>query len=431
MRQKIIYIILGIVVLVSGAFWSEADTKVRKPKITFKLPAVKIMPLKEVKPPNKEVKPPKETLSEAPTQKKVMDVKIPVKKITVNNVALKQVSFAQLPGWSTVDVHKSLTAFKKSCETFLKQNPKKSVGSTHLNLKAKDWHPACKAALKVNALYEKDAKKFFKKWFYPIEFTRHEPVKGIFTGYYMPSLKGSLTKTKQYTIPIYGVPKNLSWHSRRHRYFTRQEIDNGALKNKAPIIAWVNSPVERLFLGVEGSGIIRLPNGNLYLGYAGQNGAPYTSVGNVLINRGIISRDKASKKAIKTYLEKNPQKGTTIMHKNKSFVFFQKLDESIALGAQGMALTPGYSLAVDNRWIPLGAPLWLATRVPVGQTDTDKNFQRLMIAQDTGGAIHGIVRGDIYWGSGKRAAYLGEHMRNHGRYWLLLPKHYVDMKFNA
>ena len=351
-----------------------------------------------------------------------------LKKVTTNNSTLRQMSFEQLPGWNDAGVKKSLLAFQKSCETFLKQSPNHSVGSQHIKLKAKDWHPACKEALLIDADYEVTARVFFEKWFYPIELGKNKPVRGLFTGYYMPLLKGNLTRTKKYNTPIYGLPRDLKWNTKKGgSYHTRAEIDHGVLKKKAPVIAWIDSPIERLFMEIEGSGVIKLSSGkNLYLGYAGENGAPYTSIGSVLIKKGVMTRHNASKRAIKRYLESEPSKANTILQKNKSFVFFEHLKKPMALGAQGMALTPGYSLAIDKKWIPLGAPLWLNTKIPDQQKENDKKFQRLMIAQDTGGAINGLMRGDIYWGSGKKAAYLGEHMKNEGKYWLLLPKRVFD-----
>ncbi|WP_083503120.1 murein transglycosylase A [Legionella birminghamensis] len=348
----------------------------------------------------------------------------PAIPMVVNKLAIKQIPFHQLPGWEDADVKKSLTAFKKSCETFLKKDPQHPVGSTQIDLKAKDWQPACRAALSIDAAYEEDARQFFEKWFYPIEFGKKEPVKGVFTGYYTPQVKGSLTRSQKYNTPIYGLPNDLRW--KRNTYYTREQIDKGVLNHKAPVIAWINSPVDRLFLEIEGAAVVKLNTGkDLYLSYAGENGAPYTSVGSVLIKKGIMNKDNASKKAIKRYLSNNPNKVNPILHQNKSFVFFQNLKKKAALGAQGMALTPGYSLAIDRKWIPLGAPLWLVTKVPDQNEQQQKQFKRLMIAQDTGGAIRGLVRGDIYWGASEKAAYLGEHMKNQGRYWLLLPKHAV------
>lgn len=343
----------------------------------------------------------------------------PLKHINLKNMALKEVPFEQLPGWEKTDVKKSLLAFQTSCKTFMNQDPKQPVGSSTLKLQARDWQPACKEALAAKSFTEGRAKQFFETWFHPMEFVKKaSPRRGVFTGYYMPKLKGSLVKTKQYHIPIYGMPRN----AKNARHYTRAAIDHGALDKKAPVIAWIDSPVERLFMEVEGAGVIELTNGEkLYIGYAGQNGAPYTSIASVLIRRGVMTKHNASKPAIKRYLERNPQVADSILHQNKSFVFFETLNQNSALGARGTELTPGYSLAVDKKWIPLGAPLWLATTKPEQQAN-DKRFQRLMIAQDTGGAIQGVVRGDVYWGSSEKAAYLGEHMKNKGRYWLLLPK---------
>ncbi|CEG57403.1 MltA domain-containing protein [Legionella fallonii] len=346
--------------------------------------------------------------------------KIIIKNSAVNNLALTKVSFDELPGWDTADVKKSLLAFQVSCKRFLKQEPSHQTGSTHIKLKAGDWHPACKAALDFDEVSEDTARNFFEKWFHPIEFEQKKPVHGLFTGYYMPQLDGSLKQTTKYNTPIYGLPKGAA-------NYTREQIDHGAIKKKAPVIAWIHSPIERLFLEIEGAGVIKLPNGkNMYLGYAGENGAPYTSIGKVLIDKGIMTRHTASKSAIIRYLENHSDKADALIHKNKSFVFFENLKKPMALGSQDIALTPGYSLAVDKKWIPLGAPLWLDTKKPDVQKNDDKQLQRLMIAQDTGGAIRGFMRGDIYWGTGKIATFLGEHMKNEGHYWLLLPKHIFD-----
>jgi membrane-bound lytic murein transglycosylase A len=340
-------------------------------------------------------------------------------KSSAANLALTKISFDELPGWDKADVKKSLSAFQLSCETFLKQKPSQVTGSKHIKLKAGDWHPACKAAVALDSISEDTARTFFEKWFHPLEFEQKKPVHGLFTGYYMPQLKGSLKRTAQFNTPIYGLPKSSS-----HKHYTREQIDNGVLKKKAPVIAWIHSPIERLFLEIEGSGVIQLTNGkNIYLGYAGENGAPYTSIGKVLINKGIMTKHNASKAAIIRYLESHADIANNIIHKNKSFVFFENLKRPVAIGAQDMTLTPGYSLAIDKKWIPLGAPLWLDTKRPDAQQNNEKQFQRLMIAQDTGGAIRGFMRGDIYWGSGKIATFLGEHMKNKGHYWLLLPKH--------
>lgn len=392
MNRKILYIIIGM--SLASNWFAPLNTTAYKPLVTFK----------------------------KPEKKRVIKPTV-LKTVTTKNITLSQISFSQLPGWDKADVKKSLSAFQRSCKMFLSQKLTHPVGSQHIKLQVKDWHPACEAALQIASDDEETVRTFFEDWFYPVEFAKQKSVHGLFTGYYMPRIKGSLTKTAQYTTPIYGLP-----HQTRHlSQFTREKIDNGALNKKAPVIAWINSPVERLFMEIEGAGVIQLPDGkSLYLGYAGENGAPYTSIGNVLIKQGVFTRNNASKQGIKRYLESRPKIAANILHQNKSFVFFQHVKQSIALGAQGMGLTPGYSLAVDKKWVPMGAPLWLTTSIPKKLQDSTKKFQRLMIAQDTGGAIKGLMRGDIYWGSGKRASYLGENMKNEGHYWLFLPKHTFD-----
>ncbi len=361
-------------------------------------------------------------------------------------VSLKKDNFAHLPGWKTTDTKKSFTAFQVSCHAFLKQDPEKSVGSQHIALKAKDWHPACKAALLVNPDSDKNTREFFETWFTPVAFYNNKPVKGLFTGYYLPKLEGSLTKTTKYSTPIYGIPSNvvtvelgafdpaLQHHrklvGRLHGkkvipYYTRKEINHGVIHKLAPVIAWIHSDVDRQFLEIEGSGVVQLSDGTeLYVGYNGENGAPYTSIAKILIDMGVMTRDNASMQRIRTYFKNHPENVKMVLNQNKSFVFFDKLPLKAAMGSQGVPLTPGYSLAVDRQWVPMGAPIWLNTTHP-HKTEGEKPFQRLMIAQDTGGAIRGSVRGDVYWGAGKKATYVAGHMKNTGYYWLLLPQHTV------
>ncbi len=359
----------------------------------------------------------------------------------------RQVTFKQLPGWESGEFKKSLLTFQTSCRAFLKQDPERIVGTDKIDLQVKDWQPACRAAIKINPVEEQSAKLFFQKWFAPVEFYADKPVRGLFTGYYMPLLKGSKTKTEEFNVPIYEVPSNLVsidlglfLPHLKHRnlagrlvgnkivpYYTREQINNGAIKDTAKILLWVNSPVDRLFLEIQGSGIIEFEDGQkMYVGYDAQNGQPYTPIAGVLIKRGVMTKHNASMQAIKRYLEANPDQMDKVINKNKSFVFFRKLSLDAALGSQGVALTPGYSMAIDKQWIPMGAPLWLSTTRPDSKDpNTNKPMQRLMIAQDTGGAIKGKVRGDVFWGGGDRATLIAGHMKNEGHYWLLLPRHAI------
>ncbi|MGQ3892679.1 murein transglycosylase A [Legionella sp. CNM-4043-24] len=361
-------------------------------------------------------------------------------------IHIKTSRFNQLPGWDAADIEQSFKAFQISCKAFLRQDPERPVGSQQIPMQAKDWQPACMAAANVKPVSEANARKFFRRWFQPVEFYDSKPVQGLFTGYYLPLLHGSMTRSEEYNVPIYGLPSNIVTvnlsdfgsdlphrrlvgrmeQNRFVPFHNRAEINKGALKDKAPVLVWVNSHIDRLFLEIQGSGVVQLDTGEkIYLGYAGENGGSYTPVGKVLIDRGIMTKKTASMQGIRAYLEAHPDEILPVLNQNKSFVFFQILKRTAAMGAQGVELTPGYSLAVDRKWIPLGTPLWLNTTHPRTDRDEAQSLQRLMIAQDTGGAIRGAVRGDVFWGAGEDATYIAGKMKNAGHYWLLLPKHRV------
>ena len=362
-------------------------------------------------------------------------------------IQLKKVSFSALPGWREQDLRPSFRAFQKSCHVFLKQSPSKVVGSPHIPLTVSDWQPLCVAAKSVDGQSKEQVRTFFEKWFQPGAFYLKEEVKGLFTGYYMPLIPGSLVKTDKYTTPIYAVPDDLvsvrlgefDQTLKHHKqifgrgngkqlkpYHERQAILNGKIKDTASPIAWIESPVDLQFLEIEGSGIIELEGGRkLAVGYVAENGHPYTSIAKILIDTGKLERHKASMQGIRKYFKQNPNDVEEVIFQNKSFVFFEKQRDTEAYGSQGVALTPGYSLAVDLKWIPMGTPLWLNTTIP-DKVEKKLSLKRLMIAQDTGGAIRGPVRGDVYWGSGDNAIFIAGHMKNMGYYWLLLPKTYFD-----
>ncbi len=264
-------------------------------------------------------------------------------------------------------------------------------------------------------------KLFFKSGLLLLSFFKKEPVPGLFTGYYMPLLKGSLTKTDKFNVPLYDLPKNLVTcnlglfnpklknrtiigrlkNKKVVPFYTREEINNGAIKKTARVVAWIDSKIDRSFLEIQGSGVIELTDGSqMVVGYAGENGAAYKAIAKVLIDQGVMTRDNASMQHIRRYLEAHPKEIDKVLNQNKSFVFFSVLQQGAALGSQGVALTPGYSLAIDRKYVPLGTPVWLNTTRPDQKIDENKAFQRLMVAQDTGGAIKGSVRGDVYWEQG-------------------------------
>lgn len=368
------------------------------------------------------------------------------------SINLKPISYAELPQWDATDLKQSFKTFKGSCAVFLKRSPSRFVGSRVLNLHVSDWLSACREAVTLKSPSKQAVKQFFEDYFVAVEISHKEaPLKGLFTGYYVPELNGSLKKTKRYHVPIYGVPSDLVTldlslfdnlgtdkrikiridGNKAYPYFTRKAINRGAIKGKSKVIAWVDSVFDRFNLEIQGSGIIRIKNGRkkLYLGYASENGQPYSSIAKTLIDKGVMTRDNASMQRIRRYLELHPKQKETILHTNKSFVFFRRLKEKMALGAQGINLTAGYSLAVDRRYIPLGVPIWLTTTHPKLHAAEKKSaLNRLMIAQDTGGAIRGLVRGDFFWGAGKKAEFIAGHMKNAGHYWLLLPRDFVSQQ---
>jgi membrane-bound lytic murein transglycosylase A len=263
---------------------------------------------------------------------------------------------------------------------------------------------------------------------------------GLFTGYYEAELNGSWRRTNRFNVPLYAKPtdliaadlgqfssalkgKHIAGRLRGNRlipYHSRREIENGVLRGKGLELLWVDSVADAFFLHVQGSGRVKMTDGSIVrVGYAAKNGRPYVSIGRELIRRGAMAKENVSMQSIRTWLTANPHKASDLLAANPSYIFFRRLKGTDVIGAMGVGLTPGRSLAVDRRHVPLGAPLWLDTRDPL---DERRPLRRLMIAQDTGGAIKGPVRGDIFWGFGAEAAQRAGQMKSRGTYYVLLPK---------
>ena len=208
----------------------------------------------------------------------------------------------------------------------------------------------------------------------------------------------------------------------------RAAIDQGALDGEAPVIAWVDDPIDAFFLHVQGAGRIALAGGGvLRVGYAGSNGHAYASIGRALVERGALALEDVTLQSIRAWLAANPGAAADVLALNPSYVFFRKFDGAMddskgPIGTQGVPLTPGRSLAVDRRFLPLGAPLWLDIMAPAtDEAAPDRRLRRLVIAQDTGGAIRGPLRGDLFWGFGRQAESVAGRMKHSGAYYLLLP----------
>lgn len=308
------------------------------------------------------------------------------------------------------------------------------------------WKGVCAAAqtLAVGAR-ERDIGAFFERNFDPHQvINADDSTSGMVTGYYEPLLRGSRTRSERYKHPIHGVPQDLlvidlaSVHPElKHRrlrgriegnrvvpYLARGDIDSNSAALKGTEIVWVDDPIEVFFLHIQGSGQVELESGErVRVGYADQNGHPYRSLGRLLIQRGELPAERASMQGIKDWARRNPRKVTEFLNANPSYVFFRELPRELSgpIGALGVPLTAERSIAVDPRVVPLGVPVYLATTWP----NTADPLNRLMVAQDTGGAIAGAVRVDFFWGFGDAAGHQAGKMRQAGRMWVLLPKGYT------
>jgi membrane-bound lytic murein transglycosylase A len=290
-----------------------------------------------------------------------------------------------------------------------------------------DWQPACAAA----ATADGEARGFFARWF---EAAQVGDGRAFATGYYEPEIAGSRERRNGYEVPIYGRPTdlvdvdlglfsaNLKGKKIRGRvdgksfvpYFDRTAIEQGALAERAPIIAWASDPIELFFLQIQGSGRLRLADGSVMrIGYDTQNGRDYTGIGVLMRDRGLLAPGHASMQDIVAWLRAHPAEGRDIMRENKSFVFFREL-QGPPVGALGLAVTGGVSAAADPKFVPLGAPVYLS----MDRTDATG----LWIAQDTGGAIRGANRIDTFWGAGDDARAIAGGMAAHGTAFVLLPK---------
>ena len=332
----------------------------------------------------------------------------------------------ELPGWYTDSISDAWPAFIRSC---------KAIGTRP------QWQPPCWAASRMTRHDDTSLRKFFESWFRPYRvFNSDGTGKGMVTGYYEPLLLGSRTRSAKYRYPVYGVPGDLLTievdtlfpelagervRGRRKNghvvpYYTRGEIESGIAAVKDLEIVWVDDQVELFFLHIQGSGRVKLENGEMVrVGYANHNGHPYRSIGRILIERGELTSSTASMQGIKRWGRANPDQLNALLAENPAYVFFRELPAGLGgpIGALGVPITPRRSIAVDDQSVPLGAPVFLATTWP----NSNKPLSRLMMAQDKGGAIKGAVRADFFWGFGDDAAQLAGRMRQSGEMWVLLP----------
>lgn len=332
-------------------------------------------------------------------------------------LGLSAATYEQLAGWRDDAVAAAMPALLRSCAAILAHpdNEPAAPRTKSFDFGAvADWRAPCAAAAELPQGDTAAVRQFLQREFVPLLADNNGESEGLFTGYFEVTLGGSRQRMGPYQTPLYRRPPD---PLRTH--YTRHEIDGGALAGKGLELLWVSDPVAAFFLEIQGSGLIRLAQGGtVRVGYDGSNAKPYVPVGRLLLERGIMPREKITMAAIRDWMEAHPKEGAELREENPSYVFFHELDGPGPRGAERVVLTPGRSLAVDRAFLPLGVPLWLDAT----QRFQDGSIRRLVVAQDTGGAIKGPVRGDLFWGHGKEATDGAGAMNARGRYYLLLPK---------
>lgn len=353
---------------------------------------------------------------------------------------LKEASFSALPGWGADDLKTFVPAFSKSCARILRGAADKKLGALEQASTYGDWQPVCRSFQNVAP---QNLKSFFESRFTPYQVLADNESEGLFTGYYEASLKGSRTRSGPYQTPLYARADDLvmvqlgefreDLKGRRIAgrvkdgklvpYEDRAQIVSGNWPHNDKVLVWVDDQVDAFFVQIQGSGVVELAEGGVMrIGYAGQNGHVYYAIGRELIAREQLTKENVSMQSIREWLTANPDQAEEIMNTNASYVFFQELESegpnAGPKGGEGVSLTAGRSLAVDRSLLAYGLPMWTDIEAPI---EGAKHIQRMMVAQDTGGAIRGPVRGDVFWGYGARAETLAGPMKSKGQYWVLLP----------
>ena len=340
---------------------------------------------------------------------------------------LQATDWSQLPHWPGEQPSAAWPALLQSCA---------ALGTRPA------WSAVCRAAREVDGYSDAAVTEFFQTRFTPYQVINGDgSTQGLVTGYYEPVIAGNDHRTARARYPLYATPDNLLvvdlaslYPELKHMrlrgrlegnkvvpYYSRAQIADDSGGFSAPVLAWADNAVDLFFLQIQGSGWVRFPDGRqIHVGYAEQNGYPYRAIGRVLVQWGALPLDQVSMQNIKRWGESHPDRLPELLNSNPSYVFFKRLPDDIPgpYGALGVPLTPERSIAVDARYLPLGVPVYLATTQPL----SDVALERLVLAQDTGGAIRGGVRADYFWGSGKQAGELAGRMKQPGQMWVLLPK---------
>lgn len=358
-------------------------------------------------------------------------------------LTLTKVGFEDLPGWADDGGDGIARALNKSCEAISNRPADSEIGTAAVPMRASDWTDICAAAAAIDADTDIDA--MLTTHFTPFAAAAvgngagNPPEQGLFTGYFEAEVRGALSRSETYSVPLYGLPDDLlkadlgafdealaghhlvgkALDGRFVPYPARGDIEAGGLAGRGLELYWLDDPVDAFLLHVQGSGRVILPDGGVArVGFAAHNGRRYHSIGRELIDRGELKPHQASWNGIRDWIRANPDKAAALFAVNPRFIFFREIHGDGPIGSLGVALTPERSLAVDRRFVPLGIPVWLDTVMPGSD---GAPLRRLMVAQDTGGAIKGPIRGDFFWGYGAPALAQAGRMKSRGRYFLLLP----------
>src|SRR3954471_8671487 len=356
---------------------------------------------------------------------------------------LEPVSWSAIDGWAADDHAAAFATFSASCRAL--------VGSAKSTRDARPVYAAlleiCRKARAGGAQNDDAARKFFEENFAPVRVSKIDDPNGFLTGYYEPVVDGSRVPTGDFKVPLYGRPRDLVHMGRKRKgdsfpntgrvvrriargkyvpYFDRAQIEDGALATRNLEIAYLKDANDLLFVQIQGSARIRLTDGSvLRVNYDSHNGHPYTPVGRILIERGIVPREEMSMDRIRKWMAENPEGGKELRRQNKSYVFFRATgapEHEEARGAQGVPLTATRSIAVDKALHVYGTPFFIAADLPIAGETSATKFRKLMIAQDTGSAIVGPARADIYFGSGEEAGRIAGRIKNPARFVMLLPR---------
>lgn len=358
------------------------------------------------------------------------------------DVEIEPLAWSRLEGWAGDDHRAAFAAFRTSCALVVK--PKSPQIKTALGRELKSL---CRRALRLSPRDNDAARAFFEANFRPLRISKLGEREGFLTGYYEPIAEGSRTPNGEYTVPMHRRPSDLvalrasrkteefpnkgpvgrkAGTGKLVDYFDRAAIEDGALAGRRLEICYLKDPIEAFFIHIQGSARIRLQEGGvLRINYDGHNGHRYTPVGRILIERNIVPKDEMSMERIRQWMLANPEEGRELRRQNRSYIFFRVarlLDHEEPVGAQGAPLTPGRSIAIDKALHAYGTPFWIEANLPIASEERAMAFRRLMIAQDTGSAIVGPARADLYFGAGEEAGRVAGRIRHPGRFVMLAPR---------